>query len=65
MYQAARGVLDDDLYLRTVRGEIRMLNLADARRSIDPPWPHPSLDEQRQLTAQEEIPGSDSLRRAH
>jgi hypothetical protein len=42
----------------------RQQDQADAGRGVHPAWPHTSLDEQRQLTAQEQILGTHSLRRA-
>jgi hypothetical protein len=32
-------------------------------RGVHPAWPHPSIDEQRQLPAQKQILGANSLRR--
>jgi hypothetical protein len=44
--------------------QLRQHDQANTCRGIYPPRPHTSLDEQRQLTAQEQILGAHSLRRA-
>jgi hypothetical protein len=43
--------------------QLRQHDQADTCRSVHPPWPHTSLDKQRQLPAQEQILGAHSLRR--
>jgi hypothetical protein len=44
--------------------QLRQHRQADSRRGVYPPRLHTALDEQRQLTAQEETLGTDSLARA-